>query len=74
MIMGVCGGAVIPPLMGMLADTVGNQNGSVMVIGACLCYLAAFFTLGQGTGRKKVERHFANSAGRFNRFSLFLWR
>ncbi len=53
MIMGVCGGAVIPPLMGMLADAVGNQNGSVMVIGACLCYLAAFFTLGKGLASRR---------------------
>ena len=54
MIMGVCGGAVIPPLMGMLADAVGNQNGSVMVIGACLCYLsAASFILGKGQAARR---------------------
>ncbi len=54
MIMGVCGGAVIPPLMGMLADAVGNQNGSVMVIGACLCYLAAAsFILGKGQAARR---------------------
>lgn len=39
MIMGVCGGAVIPPLMGVLTDVMGNQGGSVIVIAACICYL-----------------------------------
>ena len=39
MIMGVSGGAVIPPLMGILTDTIGNQNGSLIVIAACLLYL-----------------------------------
>jgi fucose permease len=39
MIMGVCGGAVIPPLMGLLADTIGNQCGSIIVIAICIVYL-----------------------------------
>lgn len=39
MIMGVCGGAVIPPLMGVLADATGSQSGSIMVIAASLCFL-----------------------------------
>ena len=39
MIMGVCGGAVIPPAMGALTDFIGNQSGSVIVIGVCLVYL-----------------------------------
>ena len=41
MIMGVCGGAVIPPLMGVLADAIGNQTGSIIVIAAGILYLAA---------------------------------
>lgn len=41
MIMGICGGAVIPPLMGVLADAMGSQEGSVIVIAVCICYLAA---------------------------------
>ena len=41
MIMGVCGGAVIPPLMGFFADLTGNQTGSLLVITACMVYLAA---------------------------------
>lgn len=40
MIMGVCGGAVIPPLMGILTDTIGTQAGSLIVILACALYLA----------------------------------
>lgn len=39
MITGVVGGAVIPPLMGVCADSLGNQNGSLAVIGVCLAYL-----------------------------------
>lgn len=39
MIMGVSGGAVIPPLMGVLADAAGSQSGSIIVIAASLCYL-----------------------------------
>ena len=39
MIMGVCGGAVIPPLMGVMADTLHCQIGSLLVITACLVYL-----------------------------------
>lgn len=41
MITGVCGGAVIPPLMGFFADLTGNQTGSLLVITACMVYLAA---------------------------------
>lgn len=46
MITGVCGGAVIPPLMGLATDLVGNQRGSLMVISLCLVYLlwCAFVT------------------------------
>lgn len=39
MITGVCGGAVIPPLMGMAAQWTGSQNGSLAVISICLIYL-----------------------------------
>ena len=40
MIMGVFGGAVIPPVMGALTDAIGNQTGSIIVIAACMAYLA----------------------------------
>ena len=39
LITGVFGGAVIPPLMGLATDTIGNQNGSLIVILGCICYL-----------------------------------
>ena len=39
MITGVCGGAVIPPLMGVATEWVGNQRGSLIVISLCLVYL-----------------------------------
>lgn len=39
MIMGVFGGAVIPPLMGVMADTLHSQVGSLLVIAACMVYL-----------------------------------
>ena len=32
-------GAVIPPAMGAMTDAIGNQTGSVIVIGICLVYL-----------------------------------
>lgn len=39
MIMGVFGGAVIPPSMGAMTDAIGNQTGSVIVIALCMAYL-----------------------------------
>lgn len=39
MITGVFGGAVIPPAMGFMADKVGNQTGSLMIITVCIAYL-----------------------------------
>lgn len=39
MITGIFGGAVIPPLMGVLADATGSQIGSLIVIGVCMAYL-----------------------------------
>lgn len=39
MITGIFGGAVIPPVMGVLADAIGNQTGSLIVIGVCVAYL-----------------------------------
>lgn len=40
MITGVFGGAVIPPLMGFMADTIGTQVGSLLVILGCMVYVA----------------------------------
>ena len=39
MITGVCGGAVIPPLMGAMTQFIGSQAGSLIVIGLAVCYL-----------------------------------
>lgn len=40
MITGVFGGAVIPPLMGFLADSLHSQIGSLLAISGCMVYLA----------------------------------
>ncbi len=39
MITGICGGSVIPPLMGAAAQWSGSQAGSLAVISICLLYL-----------------------------------
>ncbi len=39
MITGVFGGAVVPPLMGIATDAIGNQTGSLMVLAVCIAYL-----------------------------------
>ena len=39
MIMGVSGGAVIPPLMGIMTQAIGSQVGSIIVLGICAAYL-----------------------------------
>ena len=39
MITGVAGGAIAPPLMGICADAVGGQGGSVTIIAICTAYL-----------------------------------
>jgi fucose permease len=39
MITAIVGGALIPPLMGIVADTIGSQNGSLLIILICMCYL-----------------------------------
>ncbi|MGM9768716.1 MAG: MFS transporter [Candidatus Cryptobacteroides sp.] len=51
LITGVSGGAVIPPLMGVLADLTGSQSGSLFVIGLCLVYLV---WCALALGREKV--------------------
>ncbi|MDR3365801.1 MAG: MFS transporter [Prevotellaceae bacterium] len=39
MIMGVSGGAIIPPVMGGLTKALGSQSGSMLTILACMIYL-----------------------------------
>lgn len=53
MIMGVCGGAIIPQMMGFAADMTGGQVGAVAILGcACLfllCYTAMIKSLNTGS-------------------------
>ena len=42
MVTGICGGAIIPPAMGILSDATGSQVGSVLVISICILYLVTF--------------------------------
>lgn len=40
MIMGLIGGAIFPPLMGLLTDLMGSQNGALIMVAAGVAYLA----------------------------------
>lgn len=42
MIMGVCGGAVFPLVMGIMSDVIGGQVGAVLVLLFCVVYLLGF--------------------------------
>ena len=54
MITAVCGGAVIPPLMGVAAQAMGNQNGSLIVLSLCVLYLIyCAFAAGQRVATKE---------------------
>ena len=54
MITGVAGGAVIPPLMGVCAQLIGNQTGSLIVLSLCLAYLVyCAFAAGQRVATKE---------------------
>lgn len=54
MIAGVCGGAVIPPLMGVAAQAIGNQTGSLIILCLCLTYLIyCAFAAGQRVATKE---------------------
>jgi fucose permease len=54
MITGVCGGAVIPPLMGFFSDSFGSQSGSLVVIAVCILYLV-FCAFSVDTRMSKTE-------------------
>lgn len=51
LIMGICGGAVFPPLMGYASDTVGSQAGAIAVLAIGILYLFFFWF----SGRKKLN-------------------
>lgn len=44
MIMGLIGGAIFPPVMGLLTDALGSQNGALIMIAAGILYLAFLTT------------------------------
>jgi len=41
LVTGICGGAVVPPLMGCAADVASSQNGSIIILIFAVAYLAA---------------------------------
>ena len=47
LIMGICGGAVFPPLMGLASDTVGSQAGAIAVLSLGILYLLGFWLKGK---------------------------
>ena len=51
MITGVCGGAIIPPLMGLLTETVGSQVGSLIILTVCAVYLLSLINI---SGRRNM--------------------
>jgi fucose permease len=53
MITAIVGGALIPPLMGVVADSIGSQNGSLFIILICMCYLV-FCSFWLKTQNKKL--------------------
>jgi len=46
LIMGICGGAVFPMLMGAASDVVGNQSGAVLALSVGILYLLFFWMTG----------------------------
>lgn len=41
LVTGICGGAILPPCMGLATDAFGSQNGSVAILLCAVVYLAA---------------------------------
>ena len=52
LIMGICGGAVFPMLMGAASDTVGSQAGAIAVVSVGVLYLLGYWLAGL---RKKQD-------------------
>ncbi len=44
MIMGICGGAVVPAVMGIASDVAGSQSGAVAIMAICAAYLLFMIT------------------------------
>ncbi|MDR0711028.1 MAG: MFS transporter [Prevotellaceae bacterium] len=53
MVMGVSGGAIIPPIMGFLTNVLGSQSGSMLTILACMAYLLVCSLVVRGRKMKK---------------------
>src|SRR5690606_40580700 len=64
MITGVFGGAVVPPIMGAMANVLGNQSGSLMVISAAVLYLIVL-----GFGIRQTSRSEERRVGKDGRSS-----
>ncbi len=44
MIMGICGGAIVPVVMGIASDVAGSQSGAVAIMAICAAYLLFMIT------------------------------
>jgi len=51
LIMGICGGAVFPMLMGAASDAVGSQAGAIAVVSVGVLYMLGYWMTGL---RKRV--------------------
>lgn len=47
LIMGICGGAVFPILMGYASDAMGSQTGAVLAMSVGILYMLAFWAIGR---------------------------
>ena len=47
LIMGICGGAVFPMIMGAASDAVGGQAGALAILSLGILYLLAFYLKGR---------------------------
>jgi fucose permease len=54
MIMAVCGGAVIPPIMGWISDKTGSVTAAMMVLVASITYLL-LVSMFAGKPKAKIE-------------------
>ena len=55
MIMAVCGGAVIPLLMGLISDLTGSATTALMVLVAAICYILFLSIYSEKTRNKKND-------------------
>ena len=53
LIMGIAGGAIIPPLFGYLIDSMGSQQSAYILMVPCYLYILYFALWGHKAGYKK---------------------